>query len=179
MDPNDLTLADYTAKAINLLTNDKGFFMMIEGGKIDWACHGNDAAAAIQEVISMDKAVANAYSFFLKHPDETLIIVTADHETGGLVLGNFKTKYSSYFGLLKYQKSSVEELNKIVAQFRINKTGDPEADFTRMMKIVETDIGLNSRANNTLLTAQEISSLRNVFTMSVYGSGAEEGTYGN
>jgi alkaline phosphatase len=179
MDPNDLTMADYTAKAIQMLSNDKGFFMMAEGGKIDWACHGNDAAAAIQEVISLDKAVENAYSFYMKHPDETLIIVTADHETGGLALGNYKTKYSSFISLLKYQKSSVEELNKIVAQFRVNKSGDPDSDFARMMKFVETEIGLNSRLNGTLLSEEEILSLKKVFKISVYGSGAEEGTYGN
>jgi alkaline phosphatase len=179
MDPGDITLADYTSKAINMLDNENGFFMMIEGGKIDWACHANDAAASIQEVISLDKAVENAFSFYWKHPDETLIIVTADHETGGLALGNNATKYDSYLGLLKYQKSSVEELNKIVAQFRVNKSGDPDADFDRMMKIVENEIGLNSKLHNTLLSEDEIASLRKEFSHSVYGSGAEEGTYGD
>lgn len=179
MDPGDITLADYTSKAINLLTNEKGFFMMIEGGKIDWACHANDAAASVQEVISLDKAVENAFSFYRKHPDETLIIVTADHETGGLSLGNSETKYDSYLGLLKYQKSSVEELNKIVAQFRVSKSGDPDADFDRMMKVVENEIGLNSKLHNTLLSDDEITTLRKEFSHSVYGSGAEEGTYGN
>jgi alkaline phosphatase len=179
MDPADLTLADFTAKGIQLLSNEKGFFMMVEGGKIDWACHGNDAAATIQEVISFDKAVENAYSFYMKHPDETLIIVTADHETGGLALGNYKTKYSSYIGLLKYQKSSVEELNKIVARFRTDKSSDPEADFARMMKVVETEIGLNSRQHGTLLSEEELASLKKLFKMSVYGSGAEDGSYGD
>jgi alkaline phosphatase len=178
MDPGEITLADYISKAINLLNNDKGFFMMIEGGKIDWACHGNDAAGTIQEVISMDKAVENAFSFYKKHPDETLIIVTADHETGGLALGNNITKYDSHLGLLKYQLSSVEELDKIVAQFRVNKSGDPEADFNRMMKVVENDIGLNSKKNNTLLTPEEIAALKKNFNECVYGTGAEEGTYG-
>jgi alkaline phosphatase len=179
MDPSDLTLADFTTKAINLLSGDQGFFMMVEGGKIDWACHDNDAATVIQEVIAFDKAVENAYSFYMKHPDETLIIVTSDHETGGLALGNYKTKYNSYLGLLKYQKSSVDELNNTIKQFRSDKTGDPEADFSRMMKIAETDIGLNSRANNTVLTEEEIADLKKIFNESVYGSGAEEGTYGD
>ncbi len=178
MDPGDFTLDDFTAKAINMLYSKDGFFMMAEGGKIDWACHSNDAATAIQEVISFDNAVENAYSFYLKHPDETLIIVTADHETGGLALGNYKTKYNSYLGLLKYQKSSIEELNKIVAQFRTNKAGDPDAEFARMMKIVESDIGLNSTLNGSLLTDEEVSKLKKIFNESVYGTGAEEGTYG-
>lgn len=179
MAPKDLTLADYTAKAINLLSNENGFFMMVEGGKIDWACHDNDAATALHEVISMDKAIENAYSFYQKHPDETLIIVTADHETGGLSLGNYKTRYDSYLDLLKYQKSSMEELSKIVKQFRVNRSGDPQADFDRMMNVVETDIGLNSKKNNTLLSEEEMAVLRKKFNESVYGTGAEEGTYGS
>jgi len=179
MAPVDITLADYTAKAIEMLTNKNGFFMMIEGGKIDWACHANDAATSIQEVIAFDNAIEHAYAFYKEHPDETLIIVTADHETGGLALGNNKIAYDSHLDLLKYQKSSVEELNQIVAQFRINKSGDPGADFKRMMKVVETEIGLNSKVHNTLLSDEEIAALKKVFNESVYGTGAEEGSYGD
>jgi alkaline phosphatase len=179
MNPNDLTLGDYTAKAINLLTNDKGFFMMIEGGKIDWACHSNDAAAEIQEVIEFDKAVENAYSFYMKHPDETLIIVTADHETGALGLGNEKTKYDTYLDKFKYQKSSVEELSQIVAQLRANKSGDADFDFNRMMKILETEVGINSRINNTLLNKEDSASFKKIFMESVYSSESKKGTYGD
>jgi alkaline phosphatase len=179
MDPGDITLADYVSKAISMLDNEKGFFLMVEGGKIDWACHKNDGAAAIQEVIAFDKAIGNAVAFYENHPDETLIIVTADHETGGLALGNKETGYDSHIGLLKYQKSSVEELNKIVAQFRVNKSGDSEADFNRMLKVLESVMGLNSRQRNTLLTDGEISQLKTAFVESVYATGVEKGIYGN
>ena len=60
---------------------------MVEGGKIDWACHGNDPATVFEEVIDLDNAVKVAYEFYKKHPKETLIVVTADHETGGMSLG--------------------------------------------------------------------------------------------
>lgn len=60
---------------------------MVEGGKIDWACHSNDAATTFHEVIDFDNAIKVAYEFYSQHPDETLIVVTADHETGGFVLG--------------------------------------------------------------------------------------------
>ena len=81
-------LADYVSKGIEVLSdNDKGFFMMVEGGKIDWACHANDAATVFNEVKDMDNAIKVAYEFYKKHPKETLIVVTADHETGGIVLG--------------------------------------------------------------------------------------------
>ena len=56
--------------------------MMAEGGKIDYAGHGNDAATNIHEVMDFDAAIAVAYRFYEQHPDETLIVVTADHETG-------------------------------------------------------------------------------------------------
>jgi len=173
MEPGDITLADYVAKGIVMLTNEKGFFLMVEGGKIDWACHGNDAATTIQEVLAFEKAIGNAVAFYDKHPDETLIIVTADHETGGLALGNQETGYDSHIGLLRYQKSSVEGLYKIVGQFRVNKSGDPEADFMRILKVLESDMGLNSWQRNTLLTEDELASLKKIFVESVYGMGTE------
>ena len=83
----DLTLAQITENAIQFLTrnNDNGFFLMVEGGKIDWACHGNDAATVFTEVVDMSEAVQKALDFYNQHPDETLIVITADHETGGIV----------------------------------------------------------------------------------------------
>ncbi len=86
---DDLTLTQITESALNFLTKDakKGFFLMVEGGKIDWACHANDAATAFNEVVDFNSAIQVAYEFYKKHPKETLIVVTADHETGGLGLG--------------------------------------------------------------------------------------------
>ncbi|MDR1681397.1 MAG: alkaline phosphatase [Prevotellaceae bacterium] len=84
---DDLTLSQITRAAIRVLDNPRGFFAMIEGGKIDWAGHGNDAATIIHEVVDFSDAIAIAVEFYRRHPDETLILVTADHETGGLALG--------------------------------------------------------------------------------------------
>jgi alkaline phosphatase len=83
---DDLTLPQITAAAIEFLDNENGFFVMIEGGKIDWACHSNDGATSIYETIDFADAVQCAVDFYRQHPDETLILVTADHETGGLAL---------------------------------------------------------------------------------------------
>ena len=80
-------LTDYVKKGIELLNNKKGFFMMTESGKIDWACHANDAAASIHDVLEMSNAVQAAVDFYNAHPNETLILVTADHETGGMAIG--------------------------------------------------------------------------------------------
>lgn len=67
--------------------NPQGFFMPVEGGKIDWACHANDAGAAINEDIAFDNAVKAALDFARTRPNATLIIVTGDHETGGMTIG--------------------------------------------------------------------------------------------
>ncbi len=84
----DLNLAQIVDVAIQHLSKHDRFFMMAEGGKIDYAGHGNDGATNIQEVLDFDRAIQVAYRFYEQHPDETLIVVTADHETGGMALGN-------------------------------------------------------------------------------------------
>lgn len=84
----DLNLAQIVDVAIQHLSKHDRFFMMAEGGKIDYAGHGNDGATNIHEVIDFDQAIQVAYRFYEQHPDETLIVVTADHETGGMALGN-------------------------------------------------------------------------------------------
>lgn len=115
---DDLTLADITRSAINFLSKDlsKGFFLMVEGGKIDWACHSNDAATAFHEVADMDEAVKVAYEFYSQHPDETLIVVTADHETGGFVLGT--GAYKLNLQVLKNQKVSKSGFTRILNELR-------------------------------------------------------------
>ncbi|MBR4844985.1 MAG: alkaline phosphatase, partial [Bacteroidaceae bacterium] len=60
------------------------FFMMVEGGNIDYAGHSNDGGAVVKEILNFNDAIKVAYDFYLAHPDETLIVVTADHNTGGL-----------------------------------------------------------------------------------------------
>jgi len=77
---------DMTQAAIRLLYNDNshGFFVFIENENIDTAAHLTDVASLIRDYREFDRAVGLAYNFYLKHPRETLIIVTSDHETGGL-----------------------------------------------------------------------------------------------
>ncbi|MDF7808539.1 alkaline phosphatase [Pontiellaceae bacterium B12219] len=82
----EISLADLTAKGIEVLDGKQGFFMMVEGGKIDWSGHANDLATNIHETLAFDEAVAVAKAFCDRHPDDSLLIVTADHETGGLEL---------------------------------------------------------------------------------------------
>lgn len=115
---DDLTLTDITRAAVNFLSKDlsKGFFLMVEGGKIDWACHANDAATVFHEVMDMDNAIRVAYEFYEQHPDETLIVVTADHETGGIVLGT--GDYALNLQALKHQKVSVNKFSTLLNELR-------------------------------------------------------------
>ena len=114
----DLTLEEITRSAIDFLSKDlsKGFFLMVEGGKIDWACHSNDAATAFREVQDLDKAIRQAYDFYKQHPDETLIVVTADHETGGIVLGT--GEYRLNLKALDNQKMSESGFTKVLNTLR-------------------------------------------------------------
>ena len=114
----ELTLAQITESAIEFLTKEKnkGFFLMVEGGKIDWSCHANDAATTFNEVIDMDEAIKVAYEFYKKHPKETLIVVTADHETGGIALGT--GKYALNLQVLQYQKNSADMLSTQISELR-------------------------------------------------------------
>ena len=69
----------WSAQSLSLIhIYPKGFFLMTESGKIDWACHANDAAASIHDVLEMSHAVQAAVEFQNKHPNDTLILVTAD-----------------------------------------------------------------------------------------------------
>ena len=113
----DLTLTDITRAGINFLSKeDKGFFLMVEGGKIDWACHANDAATVFEEVIDFDNAIRVAYEFYEQHPDETLIVITADRETGGIVLG--RGEYALNLQALKNQRMSVNKLSAQLNELR-------------------------------------------------------------
>ena len=133
----DLTLAEITESAISFLTkgSNKGFFLMVEGGKIDYACHSNDAATVFKEVIDLDQAVRVAYEFYEQHPEETLIVITADHETGGIVLG--RGPYELHLDLLKYQKMSVEKYSAHLKELS-KKMGD-----TLTWEAVEADLKEN------------------------------------
>jgi len=136
-----VTIAEYLEKCIELLDNPTGFFIMVEGGKIDWACHVNDAASAIHDVLALDEAVAVAVRFYEKHPKETLIIVTGDHETGGMAIGFTGTKYSSFVDKLRHQNMSYIEFSKKIEAYKKDRTA-ADAKLEDLMPLIKDAFGL-------------------------------------
>ena len=101
-----LTLADYLDQAIRMLDNPNGFFIMVENGFIDYSGHGNDAGWMIHEVQALDAVLKRALEFYALHPEETLIVLTADHETGRLqLLDNFDPAACSILLAQKAERS--------------------------------------------------------------------------
>ena len=142
LEDGEWALADYVEKGIEVLNNDTGFFMMVEGGKIDWACHANDAAATITDTLAMDEAVGKAVEFYNEHPDETLILVTGDHETGGLTIGFAGTDYDTFLTNISNQKISYAKFDSdYVTGYKKNQT-----DFDTVMKDVTELFGLQAPA---------------------------------
>ena len=160
------SLADYVAKGIEVLDNDNGVFMMCEGGKIDWACHANDAASTIHDTAALADAVQVAIDFAKDHADETLILDTGDHETGGLTIGFAGTDYDTYLTLLQNQKISFAKFDSdYVAAYKENKTS-----FTDVLKDIEALFGLKTQGaedDKRVLTAYEQEQLKMAYEKSI------------
>ncbi len=148
----DMSLKDIVKAGVECLSQDlsKGFFFMIEGGEIDWACHSNDAATAFHEVMDLDNAIAVAYEFYQQHPNETLIVITADHETGGFTLG-INGKYELNLKALDSKKMSESAFTKLVNNLR-NETGN-KVTWEMMQRALKENFGFWDTL--TLTEAQE------------------------
>ncbi|GAK58468.1 alkaline phosphatase [Candidatus Vecturithrix granuli] len=177
MKPEDITLAEFTQKGIDLLADHpQGFFMMIEGGKVDWTCHANDAATAVKEVMALDEAVKVAYTFYEAHPEDTLIVVTGDHETGGLTIGFAGTQYDSYFDLLKPQKISYDDFTKTVLK-EYKETHAGKANFDDMIPLMKEYFGLEMEGEGRLVLKDfELQELKEAFVQSMSGVKVNVGT---
>ena len=153
--PGDMTLADMTRAGINHLTRVRPdqFFMMVEGGAIDHAGHANDAGAVIRDVLDFDSALRLAYEVYLAHPDNTLIVVTADHETGGMSLGNNATGYWADTALLTSQKLSKDTFSDMCKTLT-----DPT--WEEMQEILRRDFGFWESIS---LTDDQTQRLRDMF----------------
>lgn len=149
--PNEPSLAEMTNKAISMLSKNKnGFFLMVEGSKIDWAGHANDPIGIISDVLAFDKAVKEALDF-AKKDGNTVVIVASDHGTGGLSMGNKASSnnydfipLSAFIEPLQKAKLTGEGLEQ-----RLNN------DRSNIVEVMKEYYGIND------LSEEEINSIKN------------------
>ena len=157
------TLAALVEKGIEVIDNPNGFFMMCEGGTLDFAGHANDAATNLREVLALDEAVKVALAFSERHPDDTLIVTTGDHETGGMSMGFVGTGGKFYVERLAGQNISTEMFsNMIKAMFKENI----DLPFSAVKPLVEEKFGLvfdGDEKNPMKVTAAELKQLMAAF----------------
>ncbi len=109
------SLSEMTQKAIERLSqNENGFFLMVEGSKVDWSAHGNDAIGCITEYLAFDKAVDAAIEF-AKKDGETTVVILPDHGNSGFTIGRRDLK--------GYDKASIDVLFKNVSQYKKTAEG--------------------------------------------------------
>ncbi|MCP3743167.1 MULTISPECIES: alkaline phosphatase [Paenibacillus] len=144
------SLAEMTSKAIDVLSkNDKGFFLMVEGSKVDWAAHANDPTGIISDVLSFDDAVKVAVDY-AKQNQNTVVVAVTDHGNGGLTIGSSdttsnydKTPLASFIGPLKKAKLTGEGL-----EAKLN------ADRSNIKEVLSTYFGI------TDLTDEEVKTIK-------------------
>ena len=151
----NVSLKEMTEVALACLQTDQdGFFMMVEGGKIDWSCHANDAVATLADMLDFDNAVGVALAFYNAHPNDTLIIVTGDHETGGMTVGQALNGYTENFSRLLGQTVSFQKFNTDVwpafetanqggFDWTQNNLASGSADAIAFTNLMMTSYGLN------------------------------------
>ena len=131
------SLAEMTAKTLDVLSrNSKGFFAVIEGGRIDHASHRNDAAGTIHDMLAFDEAVGVARDFARKNP-ATLVIVTADHDTAGMALIGHSKDSKEYIGM------DLAAIKKVTASFEV-MAGDLGKNPTpqKIQQVVKDSMGI-------------------------------------
>lgn len=146
------SIEEMTRKAIDHLSeNDNGFFLMVEGSKVDWVAHGNDAVGCITEYLAFDKAVGAAIEF-AKKDGETAVIILPDHGNSGFTIGRRdlksydKATIHQLFGSVSKYKKTGEGLERILLQ---EKPEDFKAVFKRY-----TDIDLTEDELASLLSSK-------------------------
>ncbi|MCM3745215.1 alkaline phosphatase [Sporosarcina luteola] len=161
------SLAEMTKKAIDTLSQDEdGFFLFVEGSKVDWAAHANDPIGIISEVLAFDDAVNEALKF-AKQDGNTMVIAVSDHGNSGITMGNVNTSgnysgipVSAYVDPLKKASLTVEgalnQLNddrsnmKVVAElYGLDNLTKTEIEILKASKSLQSDMTkmLSNRAN--------------------------------
>lgn len=153
LNPNEPSLAEMTSAAIDTLNKDKdGFFLMIEGSKIDWAAHANDPIGMVTDILSFDDAVNEALKF-AKKDKNTMVIAVTDHGNSGITIGNENTNstydkinISNYINPLKKATMTVEgalshlkpDRSNLVEVAKLYGLDDLTAEETAALNATET-----------------------------------------
>jgi len=138
-----ICISDFVGSAIQFFMKDKckeGFFIMCEGGRIDYLDHANDAAGAVREVIDFEQAIKIAYDFYLAHPKETAIIVTADHDTGGPGI----EVDPETIGNLQYQKHSASTMTALLKE-KMQAKGKTPLTWEEVAAFLSEETGMWSK----------------------------------
>lgn len=162
-------LLDFTRAGIEYLYGnfkDKGFFFMIEGGKIDYAAHADDGVTAFHETNDLARTVDAILEFYAQHPDETLIVVTADHETGACILGAGQYIMNPEF--LSVQKSSENVLTDKFRKFMSSTDASAVPDWESVKDFFKTELGLWSIVK---LSPADEQALKQIYDSAVSGEG--------
>jgi len=142
------TLSEMTKKAIEILSkNPKGFFLFVEGSKIDWASHANDPIGVISDILAFDDAVKVALDF-AQAKGKTMVLAFADHGTGGMSIGSRPTDgahrkltYEAVFGPLKKARLTGEGIERLIGK-------NPSDEHIR--KVMEQYAGVNDLSQNEI-----------------------------
>lgn len=148
--PNNLRLPTLAKNAVKHLENDKGFFLLIEGSQVDWAGHANDVSSAMAEMHDLALTLEWLESYVATHPD-TLVVVTADHSTGGLsIAANMKYEWNPE--PIKGLSASLQTISE-----RMSKSDTP-------ISVAETLLGFSLEADEKAqLSKVDIGDTRAIF----------------
>lgn len=166
----DLSLPEIVEVAIAQLSIHDRFLMMAEGGKIDYASHANDGGTVLREVLDFDNAIKVAYDFYMQHPDETLIVVTADHETGGMALGN--SDYTLNLKVLAEQKCSSDLLSDQLSA--LQKEAGKRLTWEQVKEVISKNTGLYAEVE---MSEEDDQLLQAAFAQMIQHQGVEKSLY--
>ena len=166
----ELSLPEIVEVAIAQLSTHDQFFMMAEGGKIDYASHANDGGTVLREVLDFDDAIKVAYDFYMQHPDETLIVVTADHETGGMALGN--SDYTLNLKVLAEQKCSSDLLSDQLSA--LQKQAGEQLTWEQVKEVISKNTGLYGVVE---MSKEDDQLLKTAFEQMMQHQGVEKSLY--
>lgn len=146
--PGVLNLVDMTKACLAHLEkmSPDHFFMMVENGDIDHSAHSNDGGSVVREVLRLQEAIQVAYDFYKQHPDETLIVITADHNTGGMALANQFLHYEANLKTLDYQRISKDRFSEWCIDMLKNKT---KITWDEMKKVLADRFGYGKEVKLT------------------------------